>query len=88
MRIGPDQLVTNDVALLRRMWGVRSPFRKGPFYEAVRFDPTKDNIISMRDPDLHACLRAKMAAGVSTNPLYARSSPAPSDLLTSPPLLS
>ena len=65
MRIGPNDLVTNDAELLRKMWAVRSPYRKGPFYQAVRFDPTKDNLISMRDDDAHNVLRAKMATGVS-----------------------
>ena len=65
MRIGPNDLVTNDAELLRKMWAVRSPYRKGPFYQAVRFDPTKDNLISMRDDEAHNTLRAKMATGVS-----------------------
>jgi hypothetical protein len=46
------------------MWAVRSPYKKGPFYDAVKFDPSRDNIISMRDDRAHEMLRAKMAAGV------------------------
>ncbi|ERS98938.1 hypothetical protein HMPREF1624_04131 [Sporothrix schenckii ATCC 58251] len=63
IRVGPNQLVTNDPEVLRRMWSVRSPYKKGPFYEAVRFNPARDNLISMRDDALHAELRAKMANG-------------------------
>ncbi|KAM0281790.1 hypothetical protein ACHAQH_003372 [Verticillium albo-atrum] len=47
------------------MWAVRSPYRKGDFYDAVKFDPTRDNIISMRDDHAHNELRAKMAIGYS-----------------------
>lgn len=47
------------------MWAVRSPFRKGDFYDAIRFDPARDNIISMRDDVAHNELRAKTAIGVS-----------------------
>ncbi|KAK2776898.1 benzoate 4-monooxygenase cytochrome p450 [Colletotrichum kahawae] len=65
VRIGPNDLVTNDAELLRRMWAVRSPYRKGAWYQAVRFDPTRDNIISMRNDHDHNELRAKMAIGVS-----------------------
>ncbi|KAL0769401.1 hypothetical protein CaCOL14_008709 [Colletotrichum acutatum] len=65
VRIGPNDLVTNDSEILRRMWAVRSPYRKGAFYEAVRFDPTRDNLISMRDDHEHNELRAKMAIGYS-----------------------
>ncbi|OLN97575.1 Pisatin demethylase 4 [Colletotrichum chlorophyti] len=65
VRIGPNDLVTNDSELLRRMWAVRSPYRKAAFYQAVRFDPTRDNIISMRNDHEHNELRAKMAIGYS-----------------------
>ncbi|KAH6691663.1 benzoate 4-monooxygenase cytochrome P450 [Plectosphaerella plurivora] len=65
VRIGPNDLVTNDSEILRRMWAVRSPFRKGHFYDAIRFDPTRDNIISMRDDEVHNELRAKTAIGYS-----------------------
>ncbi|KAF6840827.1 cytochrome P450 [Colletotrichum plurivorum] len=65
VRIGPNDLVTNDSELLRRMWAVRSPYLKAAFYRAVRFDPTRDNIISMRDDQQHNELRAKMAIGYS-----------------------
>lgn len=63
VRIGPNQLVTNDTETLRTLWAVRSPYKKGPFYEAVRFNPERDNLISFRDDSLHAALRAKMAPG-------------------------
>ncbi|CAI0642619.1 unnamed protein product [Colletotrichum noveboracense] len=65
VRIGPNDLVTNDAEMLRRMWAVRSPYRKGAWYQAVRFDPTRDNIISMRNDHDHNELRAKMAIGYS-----------------------
>ncbi|CAK7203654.1 hypothetical protein SEUCBS139899_006392 [Sporothrix eucalyptigena] len=63
VRLGPNQLVTNDPDVLRRLWAVRSPYKKGPFYEAVRFNPERDNLISMRNDALHTELRAKMAPG-------------------------
>ena len=33
-------------------------------YKAMKFDPTRDNLFSMRDEVAHTRLRAKMAAGV------------------------
>jgi hypothetical protein len=65
-RIGPNTLVTDDPEVVKRMWAVRSRYKKGDFYDAVRFDPTRDNIISQRDDEVHNELRAKMAAGVSS----------------------
>jgi len=62
------------------MWAVRSPYKKGPFYDAVRFDPERDNLVSMRDDELHNELRAKMASGVSRHGVGSRFKPgAPAD---------
>ena len=66
VRIGPNKLLSNDPDVVRLLWAVRSPYKKGSFYEAVRFNPERDNIISMRDDAAHAELRAKMASGVSS----------------------
>ena len=63
-RIGPNELVTTDPSLIKRMSAVRSPYRRSEFYTALRFDPTRDNILSTRDEDVHNHLRSKMAAGV------------------------
>lgn len=38
---------------------------RGTGYNALRFEPGKDNLFSMRDDDAHMKLRSKMAAGVS-----------------------
>lgn len=64
-RIGPNLVVTDDPEAIKRMWAVRSSYKKSAWYDAVRFDPSRDNIVSMRDDDQHNELRAKMAAGVS-----------------------
>lgn len=68
-RVGPNELVTCDPEILRRVWGVRSKYTRGDFYDAVRFDPERDNLISMRSDAAHRALKEKMAAGVrkSTN---------------------
>lgn len=47
---------------MREMNGARTTYRRGEWYEALRFDPTKDNI-STCPPEKHLKLRAKMAAG-------------------------
>ncbi|ORY67306.1 cytochrome P450 [Pseudomassariella vexata] len=64
-RIGPNELVTDDPEVLRRMMAVRSAYMRGPWYNAMRFDPTRDNLLSMRDESAHTKLRAKIAAGYS-----------------------
>jgi hypothetical protein len=64
-RIAPNVLVTSDLDLLRRMYAVRSPYSRSDWYMAWRFNPGYDNVLSQRDNDKHAELRAKLAIGVS-----------------------
>jgi hypothetical protein len=64
-RVGPNDLVTSDPAVMKRMLAVRSPYRRSEWYIGIRFDPVRDNIASTRDEDRHTELRAMMAAGVS-----------------------
>lgn len=63
MRIGPGTVVTSDPAVIRRIWAVRSPYVRSGWYDGMRLDPPKDNILSMRGPG-HTELKAKLIAGV------------------------
>ena len=79
-RIGPNMLVTDDPALMRRMNTVRSHYRRSNWYVGLRFDPNRDNVLSQEDEEKHFELRSKMAVGVSLNcPIslisYAQDSP-------------
>ncbi|KAH8175174.1 cytochrome p450 domain-containing protein [Sarocladium implicatum] len=65
VRIGPNELATADPEVLRRMMAIRSQYSRGPWYNALRFEPGKDNLFSMRDEEAHMNLRKKMAAGYS-----------------------
>ncbi|KAK0649881.1 cytochrome P450 [Cercophora newfieldiana] len=65
VRVGPNELITDDPELMRKMMAVRSPYTRGPWYTAMRFDPARDNLFSMRDEDEHTKLRLKMAFGYS-----------------------
>lgn len=65
-RIGPNDLVTSDPGLMKRMLNARTHYRRSDWYYAMRFDPSKDNILSMIDDGQHNNLRAKMAHGVWT----------------------
>lgn len=64
-RIGPNELITSDPDLLRRMLHVRTPYQRSAWYDAMRLDPAKDNVLSQRNDELHASSRSKMAAGYS-----------------------
>lgn len=65
MRIGPNQLLSTDPEVLRRMSAVRSGYTKGKFYASGKIVPGVDNVVSLRDPAKHKEMRALMAPGVS-----------------------
>lgn len=63
-RIGPNTLVTDDPQILHRMYEAKSPYQRGPWYDCLRFDPSKDCLISMRNEAEHSALKSKMGFGV------------------------
>lgn len=50
---------------MKRMLNVRTKYSRSSWYDGMRLDPTKDNVLSQRNDDLHASTRSKMAAGYS-----------------------
>ncbi|POR38486.1 Pisatin demethylase [Tolypocladium paradoxum] len=64
-RVGPNYLVTSDPDLMKRMLNVRTPYKRSDWYDGMRLDPSKDNVLSQRDDEAHGKLRSKMAAGYS-----------------------
>ncbi|KAH6621685.1 cytochrome P450 [Chaetomium sp. MPI-SDFR-AT-0129] len=62
-RIAPNWVVCGDAAELRRIWGVRSAFKRPFWYRSFRFDPYKDNAFSTTDDQIHEALRAKLMPG-------------------------
>ena len=62
-RVGPNELVTSDPDLVRRMHANRLPYVRSPHYQAFRFKPGVDNVLSETDEHRHQDLRKKMASG-------------------------
>ena len=62
-RIGPNHLTTSDPELVRRMSAPRSSYRRSSWFQAFRFKPGTDNVLSERQEEKHERLRRKMAAG-------------------------
>ncbi|KAL9614526.1 MAG: hypothetical protein Q9167_000976 [Letrouitia subvulpina] len=69
-RISPNDLVTTDPYLLRRMSAIRSPYMKSDWYSGTQFDRGMNHIFSERDEARHRELRNRMAPGYagSENP--------------------
>lgn len=63
-RIGPNQVLTDDPELIRRMNAPRSPFRRSDWYLGMKFSPDSDNIVSTKDEAVHNDLRSKMVSVV------------------------
>ncbi|KAJ3575687.1 hypothetical protein NPX13_g3950 [Xylaria arbuscula] len=59
-RIGPNELLSTDPDVLRKMSAARSLYTKGTFYETGRITPEEDTIVSLRNEEAHRSLRAKM----------------------------
>ncbi|KAK1593185.1 cytochrome P450 [Colletotrichum navitas] len=64
-RVGPNGLLNDDPELLKRMLAVRSEYRRSDWYDGMRFNPARNNVLSSRNEDEHSKLRSKMAAGYS-----------------------
>ncbi|GAD97232.1 putative P450 monooxygenase [Paecilomyces variotii No. 5] len=62
-RIGPNNLITSDPEIFRHILSVRSNYQRGPWFDCLRLDPHRANLITERDIKTHNVLRAQMSAG-------------------------
>ncbi|KAI1092659.1 cytochrome P450 [Rostrohypoxylon terebratum] len=63
VRIGPNDLITDDPELIRRMNGARSKYRRSSWYNAMRMDPYLPSLFSIMDTDVHDKLKAQLSFG-------------------------
>ncbi|KAI1409181.1 cytochrome P450 [Hypoxylon sp. FL1857] len=66
-RIGPNQLLTTDVDIVRRMAHPKSAYTRAPFYQTFRFNPTQDNSFSLLDEKEHTRRRTNFGPGYVGN---------------------
>lgn len=60
VRVGPNDLVTDDPEVLKRMSRARSPYGKDAFYSASVKHPDHDNMFSTLDVTTHDRIKAKL----------------------------
>ncbi|KAF4460398.1 Pisatin demethylase [Fusarium albosuccineum] len=65
VRVGPNEILTDDIDLLRRIHGVRSSYAKGPSYEGSRLNPYHNPMFSTTNPVEHDRIKTKLAPGYS-----------------------
>ncbi|WYZ40986.1 hypothetical protein EsH8_IV_001327 [Colletotrichum jinshuiense] len=63
VRVGPNDLVTDDPDIIRRMNGARSTYGRSSWYDSVKLNPHEDSMFSLRDVGAHDKLKAKCAGG-------------------------
>lgn len=62
-RIGPNNLLTDDPELTKRILSARSRYTRGPWFDFFNIDPHTPNLLSERHPGKHNRLRYRMAPG-------------------------
>ncbi|RYP60133.1 hypothetical protein DL769_008262 [Monosporascus sp. CRB-8-3] len=62
-RLAPNMVICNDPAELRRVLSVSSGFRRSPWYNCMRLDPSKENILCMSNNKAHQHLRTYLKPG-------------------------
>ena len=69
-RIGPNELVTDDPDIVRRLSAARSQYTRSSWYALNRLDPYEDSMFSLLNTSAHDKLKAKTAAayGGKENP--------------------
>jgi cytochrome P450 len=65
VRIGPNDLVTDDAETLRLINGLRSPFLRSDWYSATAFSHDINHAFCERDDEKHAERRTKLIPGYS-----------------------
>ncbi|KAL8404366.1 hypothetical protein RB594_009278 [Gaeumannomyces avenae] len=65
VRVAPNWVMCADAEEIRKVWAVRSQWRRGVWYRGLRLDPRRDSTFTTVDEQLHAALRSKLTPGYS-----------------------
>lgn len=63
VRIGPNEIITDDASILRKISSVRSTWARAEWYLTGRFNPYHDNLFAILDPSQHRVARARVHSG-------------------------
>ncbi|KAK6863881.1 cytochrome P450 [Apiospora arundinis] len=65
VRVGPNEISTDDPEIIRKVSGVRSPYGKDAWYMGSRFNPFEDTMFTTLDTAAHDKQKAKTAHAYS-----------------------
>ena len=63
-RIGPNHLLTSDPSTMQKILAVRSKYTRSAWYDSLRLDPHRSNLVTERDTQKHNVRRHQLAPGV------------------------
>ncbi|KAI0005620.1 cytochrome P450 [Xylariaceae sp. FL0662B] len=63
VRIGPNDVITDDPVTTFRMGAARSPYGRSSWYDAMRMDPYHPSLFCLQDTAAHDRLKARLAFG-------------------------
>ncbi|KAK0713659.1 cytochrome P450 [Lasiosphaeria miniovina] len=64
-RIGPNWVICNNPAEIRRIWSVHSGYQRSPWYKGFRFDPgqDQDSVLTANENKAHHFIRSQLLSG-------------------------
>ncbi|OHW97442.1 pisatin demethylase [Colletotrichum incanum] len=65
IRVGPNEVVTNDPKLVRKISGTDERWARDPFYITGKFNPYHDNMFSILNPREHQMAKSRRLAAYS-----------------------
>ncbi|ROW08641.1 hypothetical protein VPNG_06154 [Cytospora leucostoma] len=65
VRVGPNELLTSDPELVRKMGSTKSTYTRGAFYEGNRFNPYHPTMFTILDTQKHDELKTRLIPGYS-----------------------
>lgn len=63
VRIGPNDLITDDLEIIRKMNSARSRYGRSSWYTPSKMNPYDDSLFNILDPREHDKMKAKMSFG-------------------------
>jgi cytochrome P450 len=63
VRVGPNELITGDPDIIRKINKERSGYHRGTWYTGGRLNPYYDNMFSQQDPAAHTKYKSRVAHG-------------------------
>ncbi|KAH3919315.1 hypothetical protein HBH56_012840 [Parastagonospora nodorum] len=70
VRIGPNEVMTDDVSVIKQICSARSAYQRSSWYQTGRFNPYHDNLLSILSTPAHRELKTRLltAIGSRENP--------------------